>query len=85
MLRPVRTRVAISMILILLSALCLLKYLAWASLYSGVYGLPSQAKTIAVARHWGLVYLWVLLLVECALIANLMVTIKLEILICPEC
>jgi hypothetical protein len=66
--------------LILFSAFCLLKYFAWAWVFSGVYGLPSQASTVQLARHWSLAYLWAGLLAEVALMVHLAVYLKLEIM-----
>lgn len=68
----------ISIVLIAVSALCLLKYLAWVSLFSGVYGLPSEMKSAEAARRWGLVYLCAGVLAEGALVANLFASINLD-------
>src|ERR1700744_3181213 len=73
-----RVQVAITATLLLVGAVCLLKYFAWASVFSGSYGLASRTETVAVSKHWSLVYLWFGLLAECALIANLMATFKLK-------
>jgi len=69
---------AISALLILVSAVCLLKYLAWSAVFSGAYGLPSQAEAVGLARRWGLAYLSAGLLAESAGIINLIVYIKLD-------
>jgi hypothetical protein len=66
----------ISIMLILISALCFLKYVAWASLFSGLYGLPSQSEPTALARQWILTYFWVGALLEVALVANLAVSFR---------
>jgi hypothetical protein len=71
-------QVVISIMLIAVSALCFLKYFAWASLFSGVYGLPSEVRTAAFARRWSLAYLCGGMLAESALIANLVAYIKLD-------
>jgi hypothetical protein len=71
-------QVAITILLILIGALCLMKYLGWAGVVSGLYGLPSQAHTVATAQHWSFVYFWVGLLAEAVLIVNLAVRLKLD-------
>jgi hypothetical protein len=67
---------AISIVLAIACAFCLLKYLGWASVYSGKYGLPSEAALVALSRRWALIYLWIGLFAEGALIVNLIVTLR---------
>jgi hypothetical protein len=71
------------LLLLFVSAFCLIEYLvikyfgcAW--VYSGMYGLPSQARTIESARHWVLGYFWFGLLAEAALIVDSMILLKLR-------
>jgi hypothetical protein len=71
-------QLALAIMLILVGALCLLKYLGWAGVVSGLYGLPSQAHTVTVAQHWSLLYFWGGLLVEVVLIVNLAARLKLD-------
>jgi hypothetical protein len=78
MIRYQQRQVIIGIVLMAVSALCFLKYFAWASLFSGVYGLPSEVRTAELARRWGLAYLCAGLLAESALIANLFTYIKLD-------
>ncbi len=66
----------ISIMLILISAFCFLKYVAWGSLFSGLYGLPSKSEPTALARQWSLTYFWVGALLEVALVANLAVSFR---------
>lgn len=73
-------QLALTILLVIASAICLLKYLGWAWVVSGAYGLPSQAKNVAIARHLSLAYFWGALLAEGALIVNLAVHLKLDIL-----
>ncbi len=78
-LRSVRwSLLALSIVLVLVAALCLLKYLGWAWVVSGAYGLPSQAEKVAAAQRWSLTYFWAGLLAECALIASLAVNLRLD-------
>lgn len=69
---------ALSLLLVLLGAFCLLKYLGWAWVFSGNYGLASHAKTVLAARQWSMTYLWVGVLVEVALITNLMISLRFD-------
>ncbi len=71
-------QLALSLVLILLGAVCLLKYLGWAWMFSGNYGLPSHAKTVLAARQWSLTYFGAGLLVEAALIANLTISLRFD-------
>jgi hypothetical protein len=59
-------------------AFCLLKYLGWAWVVSGAYGLPSQERNVAVARQWSLAYFWAALLAEGALITNLTINLRFD-------
>lgn len=68
----------VNILLILLGAFCLLKYLGWAWVFSGNYGLPSHAGLVLTAQRQALTYFWVGLLVEVGLIANLTVNIRLD-------
>lgn len=78
-LRPFRWgQLALTVLLVLIGALCLLKYLGWAWVVSGAYGLPSQARNVAVARQWSLAYFWAGLLVEGVLIANLAINLRFD-------
>jgi hypothetical protein len=61
----------------LVGAFCLLKYMGWAGVVSGLFGLPSQAEKVAAAQRWGLMYFWAGLLVEGSLIASLAVSLRL--------
>jgi hypothetical protein len=70
-------QLALSIILMLVGAFCLLKYMGWAWLVSGLYGLPSQAEKVAAAQRWGLMYFWAGLLVEGSLIASLAASLRL--------
>jgi hypothetical protein len=63
-------------VLVLVGALCLLKYMGWAWVVSGLYGLPSQAEKVAAAQRWSLMYFWVGLLAEGALITNLIINLR---------
>ena len=64
-LRPFRWgQLALTIMLVLAGAFCLMKYLGWAWVVSGAYGLPSQAGNVAVARQWSLAYFWAGLLTE---------------------
>jgi len=67
----------LSIVLALVGALCLLKYLGWAWVVSGAYGLPSQAEKLAVAQRRSLTYLGAGLLAEVALIASLTANLRL--------
>ena len=71
-------QLALSVVLILVGAFCLLKYMGWAGVVSGLSGLPSQAHTVADAQHWSLVYFWVGLLAEVVLIVTLAIRLKLD-------
>lgn len=71
-------QLTLSVVLILIGALCLLKYMGWAGVVSGLYGLPSQVHTVAIAQHWSFVYFWVGLLAEVVLIVNLAIRLKLD-------
>jgi hypothetical protein len=71
-------QLALSILLVLVGALCLLKYLGWAWLVSGLYGLPSQAEKVAAAQRWSLMYFWAGLLVEGCLIASLSRNLRLD-------
>jgi len=71
-------RPALSLLLILVSAFWFLKYLGWSWVFSGNYGLPSQAKTVLTARQWSLTYFWVGLLAEAALVANLTISLRFD-------
>lgn len=71
-------QLAITILLILIGALCLLKYMGWAGVVSGQYGLPSQAHTVAVAQRWSFVYFWAGLLAEVVLVVNLAIRLKLD-------
>ena len=78
-LRPFRWgQLALTIMLILAGAFCLMKYLGWAWVVSGAYGLPSQARNVAVARQWSLAYFWVGLLTEGALITNLTINLRFD-------
>jgi hypothetical protein len=77
--RPQWVQLTVSILLLVISAFCLLKYLAWASVFSGSYGLSSQAKVVALARTRSLAYLWAGLLAEGTLVAYLVVYFKLNI------
>jgi hypothetical protein len=68
----------LSLLLIFISAFCLLKYLGWAWVFSGNFGLPSQARTVLLARQWSLTYFVAGLLAEGALITNLTINIRFE-------
>lgn len=66
----------ISLLLILLGAFCFLKYLGWAAVYSGNYGVPSLARLVRDAHQRSLTYFVVCLLIETALIANLAIHLR---------
>ena len=66
------------LLLILIGAFSLLKYMGWAWVVSGRYGLPSQAHTVAVAQQWSLVNFWLGLVAEVVLIVYLVVHLKLD-------
>jgi small-conductance mechanosensitive channel len=68
----------VSLLLILLGAFCLLKYLGWAWVFSGNYGLPSHAGLVQAAQQKSLIYFWAGFLVEAALIANLTINIRFD-------
>jgi hypothetical protein len=70
-------QLALSILLMLVGAFCLLKYMGWAGVVSGLFGLPSQAEKVAAAQRWGLMYFWAGLLVEGSLIASLAVSLRL--------
>jgi hypothetical protein len=55
-----------------------LKYLGWAWVFSGSYGLPSHAGLLVEAQQKGLIYFWTGFLVEAALIANLTIIIRFD-------
>jgi hypothetical protein len=67
---------AVILLLILLGAFCFLKYLGWAWVYSGNYGLPSHAGLVQAARQKSKTWFWGGFLVEAALIANLTIYIR---------
>jgi hypothetical protein len=69
---------AVILLLILLGAFCFLKYLGWAWVYSGNYGLPSHAGLVQAARQKSLIYFWAGFLIEAALIANLTINIRFD-------
>jgi hypothetical protein len=69
-------RVVISVLLAIACAVCFKKYLGWAWVYSGQYGLPSATALVAQAGRWALIYLWIGLFAEGALIVNLIVTLR---------
>jgi hypothetical protein len=71
-------QVAATILLILIGALCLLKYMGYGAVVSSLYGLPSQARVVATAQYWGLVYFWVGLLAEVVLFVNLTTHLKLD-------
>jgi hypothetical protein len=71
-------QLTLSLLLILIGAFCLLKYPGWAWVVSGAYGLPSQARNVAIARQWSLAYLWAGLLAEGVLIANLTINLRFD-------
>jgi phosphoglycerol transferase MdoB-like AlkP superfamily enzyme len=71
-------QLAITMLLVLIGALCMLKYLGCASVVSGYYGLPSQAEKVASAQRWGLMFFWAWLLDECILITNLIINLRFD-------
>ena len=71
-------QLALSIALVLVGALCLLKYMGWAWVVSGLYGLPSQAEKVAVAQRWSLTYFWAGLLTEGALITNLAINLRFD-------
>jgi negative regulator of sigma E activity len=64
--------------LVLVGALCLLKYMGWAWVVSGLYGLPSQAEKVAAAQRWSLMYFWAGLLAEAFLIASVTANLRLD-------
>jgi len=68
----------LSLLLVLVSALCLLKYMGWAWVVSGAYGLSSQAERVAVAQRWSLIYFWAGLLTEGALVASLTFNLRFD-------
>jgi len=68
----------LSLLLVLISALCLLKYMGWAWVVSGAYGLPSQAGRVAVAHRWSLMYFWAGLLTGGALVASLTFNLRFD-------
>ena len=74
--RHLRIRVAISVLLVIACAVCFMKYLGWAAVYSGQFGLPSAITLVAQAGRWSLFYLWIGLFAEGVLIANLIVTLR---------
>jgi hypothetical protein len=69
---------ALTILLVLIGAFCLLKYLGWAWVVSGAYGLPSQAEKVASAQRWSLIYFWAGLLAEGSLITSLTVNLRLD-------
>jgi hypothetical protein len=71
-------QLALSIVLVLVGSLCLLKYMGWAWVVSGLYGLPSQAEKVAAAQRWSMTYFWAGLLAEGALIATLTVNVRLD-------
>ena len=71
-------QLALTMMLVLAGAFCLLKYLGWAWVVSGAYGLPSQAENVASAQRLSLIYFWAGLLAEGALVASLSVNLRLD-------
>jgi hypothetical protein len=71
-------RLAIPVLLILIGAVCLLKYMGWAGVVSALNGLPSHASTVAMAARWGLVYFWGGLLAEVVLVVYLGIRLKLD-------
>jgi hypothetical protein len=78
-LRPFRWgQLALTIMLVLAGAFCLMKYLGWAWVVSGAYGLPSQARNVAVARQWSLAYFCAGLLTEGALITNLTINLRFD-------
>jgi hypothetical protein len=68
----------LSLLLILTSAICFLKYLGWAWVVSGNYG-TSHSGLVLLAQHRSLAYLWTGLLVEAVLVTILTVGLKFEI------
>jgi len=78
-LRPFRWgQLVLTILLVVVGAFCLLKYLGWAWVVSGAYGLPSQERNVAVARQWSLAYFWAALLAEGALITNLTINLRFD-------
>ena len=72
------SQLALSIVLVLVGALCLLKYMGWAWVVSGLYGLPSEAEKVAAAQRWSLMYFWAGLLVEAALVVSVTVNLRLD-------
>jgi hypothetical protein len=71
-------QLALSIVLVLVGALCLLKYMGWAWVVSGLSGLPSEAQKVAAAQRWSLTYFWAGLFAEGSLIASLTVNLRLD-------
>jgi hypothetical protein len=71
-------QITVNLLLILLGSICFLKYLGWAWVFSGNYGLPSHAGLVLEAQQKGLIYFWAGFLVEAALIVNLTISIRFE-------
>ncbi len=70
----------LSLFLILVCALCFLKYLGWAWVVSGgMGGDPTQAEYIRQARQWGIDWLYASLLGEGILVINLTTQLKIDI------
>ncbi len=58
-------RVWLGVTTVVLAAVCAIGYFRSATIYSALYGLPSEAARVAAAEHWGLFYLWGLVALEC--------------------
>jgi|SRR5271154_1741529 len=59
-------RVGLAVALMVISAICFLRYAWWAACYSGWYGLPSYAAQLRTAAARASLYLWSVIALQTA-------------------